>query len=102
MFPGSASDTGNTGVVFANYRERNGMTDYQVFRLFLVGMTSQNEYRKIGSIGYSTRGIGVSNISVFQTVLNNSVLGGPSPQTLLGVISRGLRHSLKLINPLRW
>ena len=88
MFLGLASDTGNTGVVFANYRERNGMTDYQVFRLFRDGYTDQNEYRKIGSIGYSTRGIGVSNINVFQTVLNNSVLGGPSPMTALGVISR--------------
>ena len=51
-------------------RERNGMTDFQPFRLFLVGNWNQNEYRKIG-IEWWRRIVSMSNTKYFGTTLTD-------------------------------
>ena len=74
-----ASDTGNSGAQtefdwFSIDYEKNRMTDYQVFRLFLEGDYSQNEYRKAGT-GWWIRNINSQNRFTYQST---GVLSGIS------------------------
>ena len=65
-------------------RERNGLTDFQPFRLFFEGKTDQNEYRPIGVIWW-LRNSSISNKTGFVHVGNAAKITGSESSTLRGV-----------------
>ena len=81
-----ASDASTSNPNWINeVRERNKLTDFQAFRLFFEGVTTQNKYRSIGKTWW-IRNMGVGDLNTYTYVtINTSNITGSRPSLLNGV-----------------